>query len=116
KLNKGSFNVPQNVIVFDRQLIIPKFKEGIKINLHRKLEGVVKQCTVSFTSTGKYFASILCDVREEDKPKQKINEETSIGIDLGIKTFAVTSNGEVFENPKYLKKKINRLKVLQRKA
>src|SRR5690606_30793843 len=42
KLNKGSFNVPQNVIVFDRQLIIPKFKEGIKINLHRKLEGVVK--------------------------------------------------------------------------
>src|SRR5699024_10513418 len=40
----------------------------------------------------------------------------SIGVDLGIKDFAVTSEGEVIENPKFLRNSIQRLKVLQRRA
>ena len=40
---------------------------------------------------------------------------TSIGIDVGIKDFAILSNGQVFKNPKYLEKAEQRLKVLQRK-
>ena len=116
KLNRGSFNVPQNVIVSDGKLIIPKFKEGIKIKLHRDLVGTIKQATVSFTPTGKYFVSILCDTGEESPVKKPIEEKKSIGVDLGIKDFLVTSEGEVIENPKFLRNSIERLKVLQRRA
>src|SRR5690606_9789751 len=47
--------------------------------------------------------------------KPKVTEEASIGIDLGIKDFAITSDGEVFENPKYLRKAQSKLKYVQRK-
>ena len=116
KSNRGSFNVPQNVMVSDGRLIIPKFKEGIKIKLHRDLVGTIKQATVSFTPTGKYFVSILCDTGEDLPSKPKVTEESSIGIDLGIKDFAVTSEGDVIDNPKFLRNSIERLKVLQRRA
>src|SRR5690606_13119459 len=116
KSNGGSFNVPQRVTVSDGRLIIPKFKEGIKIKLHRDLVGTVKQATISFTPTGKYFVSILCETGEEKPSKPKVTEDNTIGIDLGIKDFAVTSEGEVNENPKFLRNTIERLKVLQRKA
>ena len=116
KSNRGSFNVPQNVIVSDGRLIIPKFKEGIKIKLHRDLVGTIKQAIVSFTPTGKYFVSILCDTGEEKPSKPEITEENSVGIDLGIKDFLVTSEGEVIDNPKFLRNSIDRLKVLQRRA
>lgn len=116
KSNGGSFNVPQNVIVSDNKLVIPKFKEGIKIKLHRDLVGEVKQATVSYTPTGKYFVSILCETNEACLSKSPITENNSIGIDLGVKDFIVTSEGEAISNYKFLRKAIDRLKVLQRRA
>jgi putative transposase len=115
KSNKGSFSIPQNVIVENDLLIIPKFKEGIKMSLHRPTKGTVKSATISVTPTGKYFVSILCDTKEELPTKAPIKENTTIGIDLGIKDFAITSEGEVFENPKYLRKTQSKLKYVQRK-
>ena len=115
KSNGGSFNVPQNVSLKDDKLIIPKFREGIEIVLHRPIKGAIRQATISKTPTGKYFVSILCETGEEIKPKTKIKENTSVGIDLGIKTFLVTSDGECFENPKFLRKAQSRLKYVQRK-
>ena len=115
KSNRGSFNVPQNVIVGNDLLIIPKFKEGIKMSLHRPTNGTIKSATISVTPTGKYFVSILCDTKEEIPTKAPITESTTIGIDLGIKDFAITSEGEVFENPKYLRKAQSKLKYIQRK-
>jgi len=115
KSNRGSFNVPQNVIVGNYLLIIPKFKDGIKMSLHRPTNGTIKSATISVTPTGKYFVSILCDTKEEIPTKAPITESTTIGIDLGIKDFAITSEGEVFENPKYLRKAQSKLKYIQRK-
>lgn len=115
KSNGGSFSIPQNVIVENDLLIIPKFKEGIDIVLHREIKGTIKSATISKTPTGKYFVSILCDTGEEIPKKAKIKENATIGIDLGIKTYLVTSNGEQFENPKYLQKAQNKLKYIQRK-
>ena len=115
--NKGkqSFSIPQNVIVENGKLIIPKFKEGIDIVLHREIKGTIKSATISRTPTGKYFVSILCDTKEELPNKAPIKENTTIGVDLGIKDFAITSDGEVFENPKYLRKSQSKLKYVQRK-
>ena len=112
---KQSFSVPQNVIVENNLLIIPKFKEGIDIVLHREIKGIIKSATISVTPTGKYFASILVDTNDIIPQKVAINENTTIGIDLGIKDFAITSDGEVFENPKYLRKAQSKLKYVQRK-
>ena len=112
---KQSFSIPQNVIVENNLLIIPKFKEGIKMSFHRPTKGTIKSATISVTPTGKYFVSILCDTNTEIPTKAPITESTTIGIDLGIKHFAITSKGEVFENPKYLRKAQSKLKYIQRK-
>jgi len=116
KHSKQSFHVPQNVKVEGGKLVIPKFKEGIKVVLHRPINGTIKSATLCVTPTGKYFASILCDTGIECKPKQKVIDSETIGIDLGIKDFAVTSEGEVIANPKFLRNSIERLKVLQQRA
>jgi putative transposase len=112
---KQSFSIPQNVIVEGDKLIIPKFKEGIEIVLHRPIKGTIKSATISITPTGKYFVSILVDTNAEMPIKAPIKEETTIGIDLGIKDFAITSDGEVFDNPKNLRKAQSKLKYVQRK-
>jgi len=112
---KQSFSVPQNVMIENNLLIIPKFKEGIDIVLHREIKGIIKRATISVTPTGKYFASILVDTITETTIKTQISESTTIGVDLGIKDFAVTSGGEVFENPKNLRKAQSKLKYVQRK-
>lgn len=115
KRDRQSFSIPQNVIVENNLFVIPKFKEGIKISLHRPTQGIVKSATISITPTGKYFVSILCDIKEDIPTKALITESTTIGIDLGIKDFAITSDGDVFDNPKFLRKAQNKLKYAQRK-
>ena len=115
KSNRGSFSIPQNVIVENNLLIIPKFKEGIDIILHREIKGTIKSATISVTPTDKYFVSILVDTNTEIPNKAPITESTTIGIDLGIKDFAITSDGEVFDNPKNLRKAQSKLKYVQRK-
>lgn len=115
KLSRGSFSIPQNVIVENNLLIIPKFKEGIGIVLHRKIVGTIKSATISVTPTGKYFVSILAYTNNDIPTKAPITEITTIGIDLGIKNFAITSEGEVFENPRNLRRVQSKLKYIQRK-
>jgi len=115
KSNGGSFNIPQNVILENDKLIIPKFRKGIDIILHRPIKGKIRQATISKTPTGKYFVSILCETGESIKPKVIIEESTTIGIDLGIKTYLVTSDGQEFDNPKFLREAQNRLKYVQHK-
>jgi putative transposase len=115
KTARQSFNVPQYVTIEKSKLIIPKFKNGIDIILHREIKGQIKQATISRTPTGKYFASILVDNKKEAPNKNTIKEKTSVGIDLGIKTFLVASDGNQFDNPKFLKKSLSRLKYVQRK-
>ncbi len=115
KTNGGSFNIPQNVLLENSKLVIPKFKKGIDIVLHRPIKGTIRQATISKTPTGKYFVSILCETGENIKPKAKIRESTTVGIDLGIKTYIVSSDGKEFDNPKFLRKAQSKLKYVQRK-
>jgi len=110
-----SFSIPQHIELTNDKIRFPKFKEGIKIVLHRPTKGIIRQATISRTPTGKYFASILCETGEQNKPKAKITENTTVGIDLGIKTYLVTSDGDEFDNPKFLRKAQSRLKYVQRR-
>jgi len=83
---------------------------------HRPLgEGQIKQAIVSKTPTGKYFVSILIENSETNPDKKAVVSETAVGVDVGLKTFATLSNGEVYQNPKYLQHQLKRLRVEQRK-
>ncbi len=110
KRDKNSFTIPQFVTVGNDRLHIPKFKDGIKINLHRKIEGQIKHCTISKTPTGKFFVSILCEV--EHNQKSKTSKEC--GIDLGLKDFVITSDGIKFKNNRYTKTYERRLAKAQK--
>jgi len=112
KHNINSFQIPQHLKLSDK-LDIPKIK-GIKIIQHRKLEGKIKTATVSKTPTGKYYISILVEQDKKLPKKPKIKENTAIGIDLGIKTFATLSDGRKIDNPKYLKNSLKKLRRQQR--
>lgn len=118
KKGRQSFHCPNNTreIDFDNStLTIPKIK-NIPIIISRRFTGDIKKVTISKTATGKYFASILIDNAENSPERQQVSPESIIGIDVGIKTFVVTSNGQVFEPNRYLKKSLNRLQCLQRRA
>ena len=110
-----SFSVPQGIELRGGKLVIPKFKEGIKVVLHRPIKGTIRQATISRTATGKYFVSVLCETGDERKPKSKVTDGNTAGIDIGIKDFAITSDGQVFSNPKFLRKTQSKLKYVQRK-
>ena len=79
---------------------------------NKTINGNIKSYTVRCTSTDRYFISILYECEK----KEDLNNNKSVGIDVGIKTFATLSDGKVFENQKYLKNNLKKLRVLQRSA
>jgi putative transposase len=106
----------KNIKIVDNLIKIPKFREGINIKVSRPLLGEIRQAAVSKTPTGKYFISILVDTGVPLPDKKPILQDTAVGIDLGIKTFAVLSNDEEIANPKYLTAATGRLAILQRRV
>ena len=110
KFNRQSFKVPQSFKVKDNKLFIPKFREGIRIKLHRQIKGKIKSVTIIKTPSDKYFASILCEENIEHKPKTK----KEIGLDLGIKDFVILSNGKKYKNQKFLNKYEKELEKAQK--
>ena len=74
-------------------------------------QGRILNATVSQEPSGKYYVSLCCaDVEIESLEKTG----SVIGLDLGIKEFCITSNGDMIKNPKYLKKSLDKLAKLQR--
>ena len=74
-------------------------------------QGHILNATISQDSSGKYYCSLCCtDVVINPLPKTN----NQVGIDLGIKDFAITSDGVKYNNPKYLQQSLNKLKKLQR--
>jgi putative transposase len=99
KHSKNSFKVPQCVKLENGKLKIPKFKEPIEVILHRTFTGNIRQATISKTTTNEYFVSILVETTHTILPKTG----KSIGIDLGIKDFVITSEGYKYKNNRYTK-------------
>jgi len=108
KKNRQSFRIPQFFKLNENQISFPKFKEGIKTIVHREVRGNIKYATISKTKTEKYFVSITTDY----EVKKKRISNNSIGIDLGIKDFAVLSNGK--KHNLELKKKEEKIKFSHR--
>ncbi|MDF5713234.1 MAG: RNA-guided endonuclease TnpB family protein [Rhizonema sp. NSF051] len=116
KKGKQSIQYPQNVKVLDAIVKLPGNIGEVKAKIHRPIEGTIKTVTVSKCPSGKYFASILSEVKG-DVPTPS-SEGNFIGIDLGLKHFAVVSDGNKvskFDNPKHIAKHQQNLKRKQQK-
>lgn len=84
----------------------------VKCRVSKEVKGRILSATVSQNSSGKYFVSICCtDIEVEPLPKTG----SIVGIDMGLKSFAITSDGVEYPNPKYLAKSQKKLAKLQRR-
>jgi len=101
KSNKQSVRFPQGIKLYGEYLTLPKLKK-VYCKVSRLPSGKLKSLTVSITPSGKYFASCLYD-DGIDLPKQS-SEGKAVGIDLGVKDFAITSDGSKYGNPKHYRK------------
>lgn len=108
--NYTTNNQNGTVYIENNHIKVPKLKSMIKIEEHRQFNGLIKSCTISQVPSGKYFVSILVDTDIVQLPKA----DNKIGVDLGIKEFAITSDGEFFSNPNHIKKSEKRLIKLQK--
>ena len=73
----------------------------------------IRSATLSKTKSGNFFLSILIEM-EDDELKRFEHTNEQVGIDLGVKDFVITSDGEVFENKHFFKKEEKQMKKLQR--
>jgi len=102
--------VNNNIEIKKNKIKLPKLK-WVKSKVHRYVEGRILNATISKTPTNKYYVSIVTELDIELMKKS----DNEIGIDLGIKDFAIFSNGEKIKNHKYLNKYLKRLAREQKK-
>ena len=113
--SRESFHIPQNFKVSqgESSIIIPKIGR-IKTVFDRTPDGNFKSVTISMSSSGKFFASVLCEQNVDDPKLKPVDPKTTMGLDVGIKTFAVCSDGKRFEQPQTIKRSRSRIEFLSR--
>lgn len=116
KSHSQSFDVPQffTIDVVNRRVELPKIG-AVKTVFHRRFRGTVRTCTIVATITGKFFISVVVDDGTSSLPKSHVTDQTSVGIDVGLTTYATLSTGEKVENPRHFQNTLKRLKCLHRR-
>jgi putative transposase len=109
-----SYTTNVNITVGEGFIKIPKLGE-VSATISRPISGRITKATVRQTPTGKYFVSIQVDTGAPAPDKMPVTEAGTLGIDLGLTHFAITSEGEKIENPRHHKKALRALKRAQRK-
>ena len=102
--------VGTNIKVLEKAVQLPKLGL-VKCRVSKEVMGRILSATVSQSPSGKYFVALCCtDVDIETLPSTGV----VVGLDMGLKSFAVTSNGVEYPNHKFLTKSIRKLARLQR--
>ena len=97
----------------NKRVKLPKLK-WVKIKGYRnlkKISGEIKNATISKEATSKYYVSLLFEI---DKKIEKVDPQSIVGIDLGVKKLLTLSNGVTYDNNKYILKYEKRIKRKQR--
>ena len=105
---KNWFHIPQKIKLKGSKLVVPKFQEWIKVIIHRPLLWNIRNATITKDNTW-YYVAITCDDVAKKLPKTSKN----IWIDLWIKDFCITSDGEKVANPKFLRAIEDKLNKVQ---
>lgn len=107
---KQSFTTDGAIHVEDRYIQIPVVGK-VKHKRNGIPDGAPVEVTVSCSPTGKYYASVMFKIEKEPLPES----DCVIGLDVGLKDFAVDSNGNHYSNQKHLQKSLEKLRRAQRK-
>lgn len=108
--HRKSYHTNGGIKVFEKAIQLPKLGK-VKCRVSKEVQGRILSATVSQNPSGKYFVSLCCtDVEIEPLPKT----DTVIGLDMGIKSYAVTSEGVEYPNHKYLANSEKKLAKAQR--
>ncbi|SFF41815.1 transposase, IS605 OrfB family, central region [Paenibacillus algorifonticola] len=99
-----------NIEMVDNQIKLPKLGL-VKLAKSREVEGRILNATIRRNPSGKYFVSVLAEVGIHEWPKTG----KEVGIDVGLKDFAILSNGVVVGNPKFFRRLEEKLARAQRK-
>lgn len=112
--HKQSYTTKNNgstIKIVDNKIQLPKVGK-VKIKLSRPIDGRILSATVSRSASGKYYVSLCCRV---DKPTELAKTDAVVGLDVGVKDFAISSDHERYSNNKYLRTYEKKLAKLQRK-
>jgi putative transposase len=113
KDNKKSYKTKctnRNIQVLANKIKLPKLGL-VKCKVSKQIEGRILNVTVSQNPSGKYFVSVCCT---DVEIPQYSSTSAVVGIDLGIKEFAITSDRQHIKNPKFLAKSQKKLAKLQK--
>lgn len=102
--------VGTNIKVLENAVQLPKLGQ-VKCRVSKQVKGRILSATVSRSPSGKYFVALCCT---EVEIALIPSTGTAVGVDMGIKAFAVTSNGVEYPNHKYLARSQKKLAKLQR--
>jgi putative transposase len=111
KTDRARFRIPQRVVLEGEYVRIPKIGL-VRVRLHRPLVGVSKSATFVQEPDGHWYVSFVVEQtlpEHTDRPVQQ-----AIGVDLGLKTFLVGSDGRQIGNPRYYRTQTRKLKRAQR--
>jgi putative transposase len=115
KRDKARFRIPQRIKLVDGRLAIPKVGR-VKVRQTRDVTGTTKGATFRHEANGKWYVSLAVEFEMPDVALPSPDPAKVIGIDLGLKDFAVLSDGERTPAPKFYRKAQRRLKRAQRHA
>ncbi len=87
-----------NIAIVDNKIKLPKL--GIvRFAKSKEVDGRILSATIRRNPSGKYFVSVLVETNVQELPKSN----SSCGIDVGLKDFAILSDGTIYKNPKFFR-------------
>ncbi|HDR7224722.1 TPA: transposase, partial [Bacillus toyonensis] len=112
KNNVQSYTTKQtneNIAIVGKKIKLPKLGL-VRFAKSRKVKGRIVNATVRRNPSGRYFVSLLVETEVQELPKT----QSSIGMDVGLKDFAILSDGTIYKNPKFFRSLEEKLAKAQR--
>ncbi|PKL57296.1 MAG: transposase [Methanomicrobiales archaeon HGW-Methanomicrobiales-6] len=106
-----SFAYPQSGFVLNEDRLHLAKIGDLRVFLHRPVEGTIKTLTIRRSATGKWYACFSVEYEPNPAPQK----ETTVGVDVGLESFATFSNGEKIENPRFFRTDEKALAKAQRR-
>lgn len=108
--NQSGFKIINNNMHYDK-LCLAKIGE-IPFIMHRQINGKIKQIIIKYYSSGEWYALIIVDISAKIPQTKNMNK---VGIDLGTLNYIYDSDGNHFDNPRYLDKSLKKLRKAQQR-